>query len=287
MARGHPHRPAPGRLLLIAAAVAGMVVLVFVVLPALRPDPGPGFPPVGPLDPPHPPIAAEADVYRSGPWSLAVDLAVGPRAAAIPRTPEQFRQRRAYPGAPPRIPHGLTEGEFLTTRCNSCHERGGFVPRFSAYAPVTPHPEWSQCLQCHAPDAMTVGLGIPELTTDVICGQCHVNPDQPPPTLVALDWIPMAWPATGLQAMEGSPPGIPHELDIRGNCLACHGGPSALRGLRTTHPERIDCRSCHVPASPGIRGGPGAQIPGEAPAPGEVFTRPLDRSTPTPSGGDS
>jgi hypothetical protein len=132
-----------------------------------------------------------------------------------------------------------------------------------------------------------VGLGIPRITADVICGQCHVNPDEPPPTLVALDWVPMAWPETGLRAMPGSPPAIPHELENRGNCLACHGGPSALVGFRTSHPEQIDCRSCHAAASPGIRGRSDGRVPGTPPAEGEVFTRPLDRSPRSPAGGDS
>ena len=40
---------------------------------------------------------------------------------------------------------------------------------------------------------------------------------------------------------------IPHPLQLRENCLACHGGPAARAELRTTHPERVRCRQCHVP----------------------------------------
>jgi nitrate reductase (cytochrome), electron transfer subunit len=236
------------RLLRIGASVAAMVLVTLLLLPFFRDGRPPGYPPPGSTSTPHPPIQAEADVFRLDPSSLAVDLGAERRSAAHPRSPEIYRSLRAYPGAPPRIPHGLTGEEFRETRCNSCHQRGGFVPRFGTYAPVTPHPEWTQCLQCHAPDAMTVGLGIPTLTTDLVCGQCHVDPDTPPPTLVSIDWIPMAWPEAGLRAMEGSPPAIPHGLELRGNCLACHGGPSALQGIRTSHPERADCRSCHVQA---------------------------------------
>jgi nitrate reductase (cytochrome), electron transfer subunit len=283
---GRAATPAPRRLLRIGLAALAMALVVFVLLPRLRTWGEPGHPAAAPSTVPHPPIASEAGVFRLSPGELAVDLAVAPRAQAHPRSQSIFRSLRAYPGAPPRIPHGLTQDEFRATQCNSCHQRGGFVPRFGTYAPVTPHPEWSQCLQCHAPDAMTVGLGIPAITTDVMCGQCHVDPDEPPPTLVALDWVPMDWPGMGPRAMDGSPPAIPHDLELRGNCLACHGGPSALQGIRTTHPERTDCRSCHVPAFPGMAPAPGA--------PGEAFTRPLDgaatggargEGTATPGGG--
>lgn len=265
--------PLTGRLPLIGGAVALMVAGILVVSALLTPDRVPAHPPPVDTTAPHPPIAHEVDVYRLGQEHLAVSLDVAPRAASHPRTQATFRSLRAYPGAPPRIPHGLTPQEFMGTHCNSCHERGGFVPRFSTYAPVTPHPEWSECLQCHAPDAMTVGLGIPMLTTDVICGQCHVDPDRPPPTLVALDWVTTAWPATGQQAMDGAPPAIPHDLQYRGNCLACHGGPSSLQGIRTPHPGWTDCRSCHAGGAP------------SATPEADVFTRPLDPTAPGAGGG--
>ena len=51
--------------------------------------------------------------------------------------------------------------------------------------------------------------------------------------------------------------------------MACHGGPAAVEEIRTTHPERGNCRQCHVPA-----------VTEE-----EVFTRPLDAGRPS-TGGD-
>ena len=53
---------------------------------------------------------------------------------------------------------------------------------------------------------------------------------------------------------------IPHDLQLRGNCLACHAGPAAVEEIRTAHPERTNCRQCHLTAPPGE----------------DVFTRPLD-----------
>ena len=257
-----PGTPLPVRILTIGALVAAMVLATLILVPMIRgfwatPD----FPPATVMTAPGDPIPAEALPYRTRPGDLAVDPTVARRPQAQPRTMEIHRSLRAYPGAPPRIPHGLTDREFRENLCNSCHARGGFAPRFAAYTPVTPHPEWSDCLQCHAPDAMTVGLGLPRITDDVICTQCHVDPDQPPPSLVLLDWTTMDWPELGQRAMEEAPHWIPHTLQNREDCLACHGGPSAVVGIRTAHPERVDCRSCHVTV----------EEAGE-----EVFTRPLE-----------
>ena len=47
-------------------------------------------------------------------------------------------------------------------------------------------------------------------------------------------------PASGWRTLD------PHDLFFRGNCLACHSGPSAVAEIRTAHPERADCRQCHV-----------------------------------------
>jgi nitrate reductase (cytochrome), electron transfer subunit len=263
--------PLFARVVLIGAVAVAMLggTVVLVSILAAR-DEAPAHPSAARMDIPERPVPAEAFPYRTRPEDLAVDPHVTRRPEAHPRTLAIYRGLRAYPGAPPRIPHGLTDEEFRFGLCNSCHARGGYVPRFGTYAPVTPHPELTGCLQCHAPDAMTVGLGIPRITAHVICGQCHVDPDAPPPSLVSLDWTPMAWAQLGQRAMEGSPPRIPHPLQLREDCLACHAGPSAVQEIRTTHPERADCRSCHVPAG-GVED--------------DVFTRPLDASA--PAGGET
>ncbi len=223
----------------------GTVVLVS-ALAGLRDRPL--HPRATPMASPGPPIPAEARPFQPGPvrWDSGDLRARLP--GTHPRNRDFSRRVRAFPGAPPRIPHGLTAEEYRTGTCNTCHVQGGFAPRFGAYAPVTPHPELSECLQCHAPDARTVGIqpGVP--TPDGICLQCHVDPDVRAPMFVALDWVPMTPPELDQRAMPESPPWIPHRLQLRENCVACHGGPSAIQEIRTTHPERTDCRSCHVPA---------------------------------------
>jgi nitrate reductase (cytochrome), electron transfer subunit len=190
------------------------------------------------------PIAAEADVFRTSP----PDLDDAPsRRPAHGRSLATFRALRAYPGAPPRIPHGLTADEFRTTACRTCHERGGYVPRFDAYAPVTPHPELADCLQCHTGDADLVGTALPGAAVDGVCRQCHTPGVRR--ALPALDWRAAPWPE--LARATNTPPPIPHDLTLRGNCVACHAGPGAVAELRTTHPERADCRQCHLHAAEG------------------------------------
>ena len=100
-------------------------------------------------------------MFRTSTAVLAVTPTPGPRRSAHPRTLATYRSLRSYPGAPPRVPHGLTPNEFRTGGCTTCHERGGFSQRFGAYVPVTPHPEMGQCLQCHVPDAPRVGIALP------------------------------------------------------------------------------------------------------------------------------
>lgn len=243
--RPQPAGPNPTVLFSIVTAVVTMIVALYVVTPRSSGEPAaveaagtePSF---------GEPIPAEAQVFRtrSGFAGTAPDAEV--RSDARPRSLAFYRRLRAYPGAPPRVPHGLTEEEFRTGSCKVCHERGGYAARFGAYAPVTPHPEYTACLQCHVPEAMSVGVPLPGARGEVVCRQCHVDPDRPPPSLVSMDWVPAPWPALRGAALPGGPPVIPHPLQQRGDCLACHAGPAAVRELRTRHPERANCRQCHV-----------------------------------------
>ncbi|MDH5758052.1 MAG: hypothetical protein OEZ65_00595 [Gemmatimonadota bacterium] len=167
------------------------------------------------------PIAAEADVF----FDLHGDLDVVSSTEESPHIAvsslEARRSRRAFPGAPPFIPHELRPELQRTQDCAPCHSIGGYTPEFVTYAPRTPHPTYSNCLQCH----------VPRTTDDLFR---------------STDWATVAWPSLGTVAFEGAPPIIPHRLDLRTNCLTCHGGPAAAREIKTTHPERFNCRQCHV-----------------------------------------
>jgi len=132
---------------------------------------------------------------------------------------------RAYPGAPPVIPHPLlSEKGIGGLSCLQCHQNGGYVPQFKAFAPITPHPELLSCKQCHVP-VKTASL------------------------FKETQWEKIQAPLLGQKALLSSPPVIPHGLEMRNNCLSCHAGPAAPAEIRVSHPERVNCRQCHVPAS--------------------------------------
>ncbi|WP_378182692.1 multiheme c-type cytochrome [Aquimarina sp. SS2-1] len=169
-------------------------------------------------------IPLEIGVFGNA--ELALDYANMPIDENHQRTLETYYDNRAYYGAPPSIPHPLLKGERSMggKACLQCHQNGGFVPKFNAYTPVTPHPEMINCRQCHTPQ-----------NTDVLFAETNFAKVQAP--IVGVN-----------NALPGSPPIIPHPIQMRENCLACHAGPAAPKEIRVTHPERINCRQCHVPS---------------------------------------
>lgn len=92
----------------------------------------------------HPPYAACTQCHVPAAASLTV--AAGERG---PTPDNSFVGRssragtRAWPGAPPTMPHT----SFMRERCESCHVSG-----YEALA--TSHPERSHCRQCHASSAI-------------------------------------------------------------------------------------------------------------------------------------
>ncbi len=135
---------------------------------------------------------------------------------------EAYYNNRAYPGAPPVIPHPTEEAHSMGGKdCLQCHQNGGYVDKYKAYAPITPHTEYINCKQCHVPVKST-GVFKPN------------------------NWQKIKGPEPKQQALLGSPPIIPHSLEMRSNCLACHAGPSAPVEIRVSHPDRVNCRQCHA-----------------------------------------
>lgn len=160
------------------------------------------------------------------------DLYVNGLAGLIPPTPDLFaplvqteaerdaliearRERRAYDGAPPTIPHAIDERS--TGSCRSCHDQGVRVAGKSA--PRIPHEPFTNCTQCHAPR----------------------RTDSSPPN----EFSGVASPGAGTRAWPGAPPTIPHGTRMRSECMSCHG-PGGLQGIRTPHPYRESCTQCHV-----------------------------------------
>lgn len=142
------------------------------------------------------------------------------------RTLDYYYSLRQYPGSPPVIPHSMTDKSGNEYVCLSCHERGGFAAEMNRFTPVTPHPQHTYCQQCH----------MEKREGDVFTG---------------IDWISVQRPKLGRSALGGAPPVIPHPLQMRENCVACHVGPGAVVSIRVEHPMRGNCRQCHVPEETG------------------------------------
>jgi cytochrome c-type protein NapB len=233
----------------VGTAIAAAIVAIKRAPPRRPPEPAPIAVRV-PAAPPES-IAEEAQVFRTSPGMMAVAVLARREREAHPRNLRTFHYLRAYPGAPPRIPHELTPEEFRTGACKTCHERGGYSRRFEAYVPLTPHPDNGPCLQCHVgtDDVMAVPLVSPDPNRR--CHQCHAAGGTPRADAEAsLDWRPSPWPQLAAATPGETPPPIPHDLQGRGNCLACHAGPGAVAEIRTSHPEEADCRQCHVAPDP-------------------------------------
>lgn len=196
------------------------------------------------------PIPSEAGVFRTNASVLAIDPESPIRRGAHPRTLATYRALRAYPGAPPRIPHGLTPDEVLKGGCTTCHQRGGYSHRFDAYVPVTPHPEMGICLQCHVGNVKLMAIALPNTEPSARCRQCHAAgamrwKDS------STTWKPLPWPQLA-SVRKDVPPPIPHSLEFRNNCVACHAAPSAVREIRTPHSDRANCRQCHLQSNPDV-----------------------------------
>ncbi len=181
----------------------------------------------------HTPVAVQM-LGDSGKPSLAAENGMFPeskRALAFQQMPESgeyarslsdYYARRAYPGAPPAIPHeDLNGSSYGPASCLGCHRNGGFVPQFKAFAPITPHPELGACNQCH----VAAGESAPFRVNEFVAAKA---------------------PPINQEFLNGAPPPIPHGLDMRNSCLACHASPSAPTEIRTDHPERLNCRQCHA-----------------------------------------
>lgn len=248
-----PHRAPSAKVLfylLLLASAASAVVAVGALSRRLSAthDDSPETSPLAAEVADDEPIPSEAGVFRTQLADLAIDPMSETRRGAHPRTLATYRGLRAYPGAPPRIPHGLTPAETLRGGCKTCHERGGYSQRFGAYVPVTPHPEMGQCLQCHVGDSRLLATPLPTTDPSARCRQCHsaggmLWKDS------ASNFKPLPWQQLARVSGEHTPPPIPHTLELRGNCLACHSAPAGVKEIRTSHPERANCRQCHVEAN--------------------------------------
>ncbi len=137
------------------------------------------------------------------------------------RTLSEYYSRRQYPGSPPFIPHKLEDNKDNKMVCLACHEKGGWTEDLKRNTPLTPHPQNTSCMQC------------------------HVKPETEE-LFVVNNWMSVPPPRLGRSYLPGSPPPVPHDLQLRGECMACHVGPGAVTTIRVEHPSRGNCRQCHV-----------------------------------------
>lgn len=146
------------------------------------------------------------------------------REGATKTAAAERAERRLYDGAPPVIPHP-NQG----MACVSCHNPEGVAVAGLGFAPPSPHER-------------TAGL-----SAVAHCRQCHVFAGDADP------FVPNRFTGLRQDLRHGqrlhdlAPPVIPHKVLMRENCQACHTGPAAREEIRTTHPERLNCRQCHVP----------------------------------------
>ncbi len=138
------------------------------------------------------------------------------------RTLEEYYYRRQFPGSPPVIPHPADKKQEEELECLTCHAKGGWTQELKRHTPLTPHPDM------------------------VSCRQCHVRPEEATP-FQANTWLSIPPPRLGNAHLPGGPSPIPHTLQLRGSCIACHTGPGAVTAIRVEHPLRGNCRQCHVP----------------------------------------
>ena len=161
---------------------------------------------------------AQANMYNHYPEAMTL-AEIHPDAK--PRRLANQAQNRAYPGAPPTIPHPVEDEQHIADDCLVCHRNGGYAPIYKRYAPVTPHPDFSNCRQCHVPQRT----------------QQDFRPTH---------WQAAAYPKLNQRMTPTSPPVIPHRIQLREHCQSCHVGPGALAEIKVSHPHRTNCQQCHV-----------------------------------------
>ena len=131
-------------------------------------------------------------------------------------------ERRAFYTAPPVIPHEVEDQNGGD--CLDCHIEVMEIDE-GEFSSMTPHPQFSRCLQCHAAGTPMFGAATPS---------------------VANSFKGLEEPRKGDRPHDLTPPTIPHRLFLRENCNSCHGADQPNPEMRGPHPERSSCLQCHV-----------------------------------------
>lgn len=147
---------------------------------------------------------------------------------AIGREDERERRAglRAYDGAPPLVPHPVSQRDAPS--CLACHADGVALPD-GRIAPPVSHDEFSSCVQCHATADAAPPVAAEPFVANSFEGIRAAGPGE------------RAWP--------GAPPTIPHDTFMRTRCVSCHGAHTEP-GLASSHPTRQSCTQCHAESRP-------------------------------------
>ncbi len=178
---------------------------------------------------------AESHARRMGraePWSASPVMPFPTSLEGRAESLEKRRQGRAYAGAPPTLPHSSDFGK-PHKQCLDCHEHGMQMGRRIA-RPMS-HARLEQCLQCHV-ERLNERLPMDPSARDL-----PVN-----------HFVGRPAPSSLPRFAPGAPPVVPHTLSMRGRCLSCHG-EFGYAGMRTSHPGRSQCLSCHAAREAGGR----------------------------------
>jgi cytochrome c-type protein NapB len=156
---------------------------------------------------------------RGAALALLATLGIPPLAAQLP--PRQAN--RAFYTAPPTIPHPVA-ASAKNTSCRACHLAVMTLGR--RVSVPTPHPQFSNCQQCHVAQL----------------GPVAQLADTGPST----NWRGLEEPTEGTRTQPKAPPAIPHRTFLRDRCGVCHAANHPRPSMRGPHPERSNCRQCHV-----------------------------------------
>ncbi len=218
------------KLKLAIAVGVGLVVSAGLLLGLRAPEPAEANDPSRPGPVPSSTVASD-----NGTWAKLRALALGaPASADVKEKREEAlaarASRRAYDGAPPRIPHQVDQRS--APDCLYCHSEG--LALAGRVAPKMSHKPLSSCLQCHVVErAVGSDWEIPQA------------PDAPPPQALDSSFEGASLAHRVAPWGADAPPPIPHTTHMRTDCASCHG-PSARDGLRTSHPQRQSCEQCHA-----------------------------------------
>ena len=231
---------------------------------------------------------AAAKLQPNAEWTNVLTnlpLADDSRVPVSPLTPRERRiavstrnSRRAYDGAPPTVPHAITQRS--AGACMTCHGNQGGQPVIAGKVPPRmSHAFHASCTQCHVP-AGGPGDGVESDAFGIA---------------VANDFEGRDSSGKGARAHQLAPPTIPHHTLMREDCYSCHGA-GRVNAITTSHPDRQSCTQCHAPSAAkdqrlidleGVRQPIKFPVDLHPPAPEPAVTAPeppplTDRETPLP-----